>query len=82
MCHALLGKGDCCPCFDQNRYLASSSSGKAKTVLGSALLSFAPCDIKDPLALTESLVGCRVVMYAASASKQTSTAKAIDNYGA
>ena len=55
--------------------------GEATADGSDLLLSVAPCDIKDPVALAESLVGCRAVIYAASASKQGGNAKAIDNDG-
>lgn len=45
------------------------------------LLSVAPCDVKDPVALARSIEGCKAVIYAASASKQGGNAKAIDNDG-
>lgn len=43
------------------------------------LLSVAACDVKDPVAIRNSIKGCQGVIYAASASKSGGDAKAIDN---
>jgi uncharacterized protein YbjT (DUF2867 family) len=43
------------------------------------LLSIQACDVKDPLAIEESVRGCRAVIYAASASKNGGAAKLVDN---
>ena len=51
------------------------------SILNNKLLTVAACDVKDPQALTNSLKGCRGVVYAASASKQGGNAVAIDNEG-
>ena len=44
-----------------------------------SLLSVQACDVKDPLAIEQSVEGCRAVIYAASASKKGGNAQLIDN---
>ena len=61
--------------------VAGSSEEESSSILNNKLLTVAACDVKDPQALTNSLKGCRGVVYAASASKQGGNAKAIDNDG-